>query len=99
MAFVIPPLPGEPLLTITAVADRARCSRQAIYDALRGGKISGVLVASRTLIAESECDRFIREWPVRPKGKAVAERWAEFRAWKAAQRDSARRQAEPMEAV
>jgi len=86
---MIPPLPGETLLSIAAVADRAHCSRQAIYDALRDGKINGVLVAGRTLIAESEAEHFIRHWPVRPNGKAVAERWAEFRRWKVAQRPHA----------
>jgi hypothetical protein len=91
-AFTVPPLPGEALLTIIDVADRANCSRQAIYNALRDGKISGVLVAGRMLIAESEAERFVREWPVRPNGEAVAARWAEFRAWKSSQR----RQPEPM---
>jgi hypothetical protein len=85
-AFTVPPLPGETLLTIIDVAEHANCSRQAIYNALRDGKISGVLVAGRTLIAESEAERFIREWPVRPNGQAVAARWHEFRQWKAAQR-------------
>ncbi|HEX6442926.1 MAG TPA: helix-turn-helix domain-containing protein, partial [Stellaceae bacterium] len=73
--FTIPPLPGEPLLTITAVARRAGCSRQAIYDAIAAGKIGAATVAGRIVIAESEADRFIREWPVRPKGQAVAARW------------------------
>jgi hypothetical protein len=92
--FTVPPLPGETLLTVTNVADRAHCSRQAIYDAIRDGKINAVLVAGRTLIAEGEADRFIREWPVRPNGQAVAARWHEFRQWKAAQRHAV-----PMEAA
>ena len=85
-SFVIPPLPGEPLHTVKAVAERADCSREAIYNAIRDRKIGAVIVAGRYLIAESEVDRFIREWPVRPNGRAVAARWAEFRQWKAAQR-------------
>lgn len=86
LAFAVPPLPGEPLHTITAVAQRAACSRQAIYDAIRAGKLSAVTVAGRLVIAESEANRFIREWPVRPNGQAVADRWAEYRAWKATAR-------------
>lgn len=41
--FTVPRLPGENLLTITAVARRAGCSRQAIYDAIGAGKIGAAL--------------------------------------------------------
>jgi hypothetical protein len=84
MSFTVPPLPGENLLPVTHVARQAGCSRQAIHDAIRDGKIGAVTVAGRYLIAESEAERFAREWPARNKG--VAARWAEFREWKAAQR-------------
>jgi excisionase family DNA binding protein len=81
MTFSIPPLPGEPLLSVAQVAKRASCSREAIYNAIEHGKIAAVSVGGRIMIAESEADRFIREWPTRNKG--VSARWAEFRAWKA----------------
>ncbi len=84
----LPPLPGETFLSIAAVAERANCSRQAIYDALRDAKIAGFHVAGRTVIAESEAQRFIREWPVRTHEQAIAARWHEYRAWKAAGREA-----------
>ena len=81
---IIPSLPGEPLLSVAEVAERADCSRQAIHDAIRNGKLIAVRVAGRILIAEREGERFIREWPARKKG--IAARWREFREWQAHQR-------------
>jgi excisionase family DNA binding protein len=82
MCFVIPPLPGEPLHSVQTVAARAGCSREAVYNAIRDGKISAATVAGRVVISESEVERLIRDWPVSPSGKAVAANWAEYRAWK-----------------
>lgn len=89
----IPPLPGQPLLSIAAVAERAGCSRQAIYDAIRNGKLSACRVAGRILVAEVDAEHFIREWPERSKGAAA--RWREFREWQAHQRASARQGVTP----
>jgi hypothetical protein len=86
MPYDVPPLPGETLLTVRNVADRANCSERAIYDAIRNHKIAAVTVAGRLAIAENEAERFIREWPVLPQGAAVARRWREYRQWIAAQR-------------
>jgi excisionase family DNA binding protein len=95
----IPMLPGEPLLSVAEVAERANCSRQAIHDAIRNGKLMACRAAGRILIAEREAERFIREWPARRKG--VAARWCEFREWQAHQRAASRQpltaQADPDE--
>ena len=88
MSTVIPPLPGDPLLGVSDVAERAHCSRQAIHDAIRNGKLRACRAAGRVLITEQEAERFIREWPARKKG--VAARWCEFREWQAQQRAAAR---------
>jgi hypothetical protein len=93
--FAVPPLPGEPLHSIATVARRAGCSRQAIYNAIDDGKIGAVTVAGRLVITEGEAERFLREWPSRPNGQAVAARWAEYRAWKAMRRATV----QPMEAA
>lgn len=90
---IIPSLPGEPLLSIAAVAERAGCSRQAIYDAIRNGKFAACRVAGRVLVAECDAERFIREWPERKKGAAA--RWREFREWQAHQRAIARQVPRP----
>ena len=58
---VILPLPGAPLLSIATVAERAGCSRQAIYDAIRNGRIRACRVAGRVLIAEADAEQFIRD--------------------------------------
>jgi hypothetical protein len=84
----IPPLPGEPLPSVAEVAQRAACSRQAIHDAIRNGKLTACRAAGRILISEHEAERFIREWPARKKG--VAARWREFREWQAHQRADTR---------
>jgi excisionase family DNA binding protein len=89
----IPPLPGEPLLSVAEVAERANCSRQAIHDAIRNGKLMACRAAGRILIAEREAERFIREWPARRKG--VAARWCEFREWQAHQRAASRQPLTP----
>jgi hypothetical protein len=81
---IIPPLPGERLLSVAHVAERADCSRQAIHDAIRNGKLMACRVAGRIVITEVEAERFVREWPSRKKG--VAARWREFREWQAHQR-------------
>jgi hypothetical protein len=81
MSFNIPPLPGERLLTPREVARRADCHITAIYKFINDGKLAAVTVADRLLIAESEAERFIREWPSRNRG--VSARWREYRAWKA----------------
>jgi hypothetical protein len=72
-------------LTAAELAERSGFSRQAAYKAIREGKIAAVAVAGPVLIAESEAERVLRDWPVLPDGKALAARWAEFRAWEAAQ--------------
>ena len=87
MSFVIPSLPGEPLLSVSEVAERAYCSRQAIHDAIRNGKLLACRAAGRILITEREAERFIQEWPARKNG--VASRWREFREWQAHQRSIA----------
>ncbi len=84
MPFSIPPLSGEPLLSVAAVAERANCSRQAVHDAIRHGKLVAARAAGRILITEREAEQFIRDWPARNKG--VAARWREFREWQAGQR-------------
>lgn len=81
MSFIVPPLPGERLLTPKEVARRADCHITAIYNFINEGKLAIVTVADRQLIAESEAERFIREWPSRNRG--VSARWREYRAWKA----------------
>lgn len=80
MSFVVPPLPGERLLTPKEAADRAGCHVSAIYGFIHGGKIAAVTVADRLLIAESEAARFLKEWPSRNRG--VSARWRDYRAWK-----------------
>lgn len=81
MSFIVPPLPGERLLTPKEVACRADCHITAIYNFINEGKLAIVTVADRQLIAESEAERFIREWPSSNRG--VSARWREYRAWKA----------------
>jgi hypothetical protein len=80
MSFIVPPLPGERLLTPKEVARRADCHITAIYNFIANGTLAAVSVANRLLIAESEAVRFIREWPTRNRG--VSARWREYRAWK-----------------
>jgi excisionase family DNA binding protein len=82
-AFVIPPLPGGPLLSVRDAAQRAGCSEQAIYNFVQNGRIAAVRIAGRLLIAESEADRFIREWPTKNRG--VSNRWREYREFRAPQ--------------
>jgi hypothetical protein len=80
MSFIVPPLPGERLLTPKEVARRADCHITAIYNFINDGKLRAVTVADRLPIAESEAEGFIREWPSRNRG--VSARWRENRAWK-----------------
>jgi hypothetical protein len=81
MSFVVPPLPGERLLTPREVAERAGCHISAIYGFVHDGKIVAVTVADRLLIAESEAEKLLKEWPSRNRG--VSARWHAYRAWKA----------------
>jgi hypothetical protein len=81
MSFIVPPVPGERFLTPKEVAHRADCHITAIYKFISDGKLTTVTVADRLLIAESEAERFILEWPSRNRG--VSARWREYRAWKA----------------
>jgi excisionase family DNA binding protein len=83
MSFVVPPLPGERLLTPKEVADRAGCHVSAIYGFINDGKIAAVTVADRLLIAESEAEKLLKEWPSRNRG--VSARWRAYRVWKAGQ--------------
>lgn len=83
MSFVVPPLPGERLLTPKEVAARVGCHISAIYGFIRNGKIPAVTVADRLLIAESEAEKLLKEWPSRNRG--VSARWRDYRAWKAGQ--------------
>jgi hypothetical protein len=78
------PFPGEPLLSVSDLAERSDCSRQAIHDAVRNGKLAAFQVAGRVLIPENDAKRFISEWPNCKKG--VAARWREFREWQAHER-------------
>ena len=80
MSFIVPPLPGERLLTPKEVARRADCHITAIYNFINDGKLATVTVADRLLIAETEAEKFINEWPSRNRG--VSARWREYRAWK-----------------
>ena len=80
MPFIVPPLPGERLLTPKEVARRADCHITAIYNFIKDGKLATVTVAYRLLIAETEAEKFINEWPSRNRG--VSARWREYRAWK-----------------
>jgi hypothetical protein len=82
--FVVPPLPGERLLTPKEVAQRAACHVTAIYNFINDGKLAVVTIADRQLVPESEADRFIGELPSRNRG--VSARWREYRAWKANRR-------------
>lgn len=81
MSFVVPPLPGERLLTPKEVAERAGCHVSAIYGFIHDGKIPAVTVADRLLISESEAEKLLKEWPTRNRG--VSARWRAYRAWKA----------------
>ncbi len=84
MSFIVPPLPGECLLTPKEVARLAKCHVTAVYNFINDGKLATVIVADRQLIAESEAERFIREWPSSNRG--VSSRWREYREWKASLR-------------
>ena len=84
MSFIVPPLPGERLLTPKEVARRADCHVTAIYTFIKDHKLAAVTVANRLLITESEAEKFIREWPSRNRG--VSARWREYREWKAGRR-------------
>ena len=95
MSINIPPLAGEPLLSVAEVAERARCSRQAIHDAIRNGKLIACRAAGRILITDTEAERFVREWPARRKGAAA--RWQDFRDWQALQRAGAQQQRRDIE--
>jgi hypothetical protein len=81
MSFVVPPLPGEHLLTPKEVAARVGCHVSAIYGFINDGKLDPVTVADRLLIAESEAEKLLKEWPSRNRG--VSARWRDYRAWKA----------------
>jgi excisionase family DNA binding protein len=81
MPFIVPPLPGEHLLTPKEVARRAGCHVTAIYRFIKDGKLAAVTVADRQLITESEAERFIQQWPSSNRG--VSARWRDYRAWKA----------------
>jgi excisionase family DNA binding protein len=83
MSFVVPPLPGERLLTPKEVAARAGCHVSAIYGFIQSGKITAVTVADRLLIAESQAKKLLKEWPSHNRG--VSARWRDYRAWKAGQ--------------
>ena len=84
MSFIVPPLPGERLLTPKEVARRADCHTTAIYNFIKDRKLATVTVADRLLIAESEAERFIRDWPSRNRG--VSARWREYRVWMTSRR-------------
>lgn len=84
ITFPVPPLPGEALLRVRSVANRANTTVGAIYNAIRDGRIGAVTVDGQLFIAESEADQFIRQWPTKARG--VSARWAQYRAWKASQR-------------
>jgi hypothetical protein len=77
-------LPGERFLTPKEVVRRADCHITAIYDFINDRKLATVTVADRLLIAESEPERFIRDWPSRNRG--VSARWREYRVWVASRR-------------
>lgn len=83
MSFVVPPLPGERLLTPKEVADRVGCHVSAIYRFVHDGKIAAVTVADRLLITDGEAAKFLETWPSRNRG--VSARWRAYRAWKAGQ--------------
>ncbi len=75
MSFIVPPLPGERLLIPKEVVCPADRHVTTVHKFTNDGKLD------RQLIAESEAERFIREWPSRNRG--VSARWREYRAWKA----------------
>jgi hypothetical protein len=77
----VPPLPGEKLHRVKTVARRAKCTPDALYDAIRNRRLGAVTVDGVLHITESEAERFIREWP--SKNRGVSARWAEYRVWKA----------------
>jgi excisionase family DNA binding protein len=91
-SFTIPPLTGETYLSVREVARRAGCSEQAVYLFIHGGRLAAVKITGRFLIAESEAERFVREWESNPHGMAA--HWRQYRAWKQGQRA-----AQPTEAV
>jgi|HubBroStandDraft_4_1064222.scaffolds.fasta_scaffold2666603_1 excisionase family DNA binding protein len=76
MSFSIPPLPGEQLLTPNQAARRAGCHFNTLYNAIADGRIAAVTVAGRYLIAESEAERFCRQWQATAAG-----RWRAYRDW------------------
>lgn len=87
MSFVVPPLPGESLLTPKEVAARAGCHISAIYGFIRDGKIPAVTMADRLLIAENEAKKLLKEWPARNRG--VSARWRAYRISRAGQNAAA----------
>jgi excisionase family DNA binding protein len=89
MCFIVPPLPGEPLHTVQAVAARIGCSRETVYSCIKDGKLAAFTSAGRTVISESEVQKFVLEWPTLSRNKGVSARWREFREWQQAQRAAA----------
>jgi hypothetical protein len=87
MTIHTPPMPGEPLYRVKAVAARTGYTVGAIYTLIRNGRISAVTIADLLLIPETEMQRLLAEWPSANRG--VSARWREYRAWKATQHEAA----------
>jgi hypothetical protein len=80
MSFVAPLLPSKRFPTHKEVACWADCLVAAVYKLIKHGELATVTVLERLLIAESDAERFIREWTSDNRG--VSARWREYRAWK-----------------
>jgi hypothetical protein len=83
MTIHTPPMPGEPLYRVKAVAARTGYTVGAIYNLIRDGRISAVTIADLLLIPESEMQRLLAGWPSANRG--VSARWREYRQWKQSQ--------------
>jgi hypothetical protein len=91
MSFVVPPLPGETLHPVKTIADDNRCTVQAVYDAIKEGRIEAIRIAGRWLITDSERRRLLRHgWP--SKNPGVSQFWEDWRAYR-----RQRATAQPME--
>jgi hypothetical protein len=80
-AFIVPPLPGEPLHPVKIIADDGNRTLSAVYDAINDGRIEAVRFAGRVLVTESERQRLLRDgWPSKnPAATRFWDDWREFR--------------------
>lgn len=64
MARLALPVPVAPLaLTIPEVVTASRMSRSALYEALKNGTLTAKKAGRRTIVLQSDLDRFLNELP------------------------------------